>query len=519
MKCPNCGQETNDVVCSCGYRFPTIPAGTSPQKRFCSNCGAEVTGKFCAACGKPVEQPSPYSAPQNSAQYAPRSSPSKSSHGDPSKNGVAVAGFVLSLISFLFCVLIVPVITAIIGLVLSIIGHKSEKKKLATAGIVFGVFAIVMVVGFSNVKNNLDALDGSTHSVSSSSSVASKTSSKSASKVSSSGSSSQPLEVKGPTTSLEVKEPTIFYEEISFYVPENWEYVELQGLPYYYYDGGHFLFIKTVALLKDKKLSPSQIKDLVVTSFETDGSSKKTRDLDTSKYNVEMSGFEGNTSVQDNKVLLTSTYILKTTDYVYLFNFAGSTEDDEFDSQKDLILNSIVVSNSDVQASKPVAASAETDSSYQSSSKSTVAPTGETTSQKNAIKTAKSYLRYTSFSHEGLVQQLEFEKFSRADAVYGADHCGADWDEQAIKKAKSYLEYTSFSYSGLIDQLEFEHFTSDQATYGADNCGADWNEQAVKKAKSYLQFSSFSKDALIDQLEFEGFTHEQAVHGAEGAGY
>ncbi len=96
---------------------------------------------------------------------------------------------------------------------------------------------------------------------------------------------------------------------------------------------------------------------------------------------------------------------------------------------------------------------------------------GVTTSQKNAVKKAKSYLRYLSFSRDGLVKQLEFEKFSHDDAVYGADHCGADWNEQAVKKAKSYLEFSSFSHDGLVEQLEYEGFTHEQAEYGATQAG------------------------------------------------
>ena len=97
-------------------------------------------------------------------------------------------------------------------------------------------------------------------------------------------------------------------------------------------------------------------------------------------------------------------------------------------------------------------------------------------------------------------------------------NCGADWMEQAVKSAKSYINYMAFSYKGLIKQLEYEKFTSAQAQYGADNCGADWMEQAVKSAKSYLTYMSFSRSGLIDQLEYEGFTHEQAVYGVEQNG-
>lgn len=205
-----------------------------------------------------------------------------------------------------------------------------------------------------------------------------------------------------------------------------------------------------------------------------------------------------------------------------------------------------------------------------------------TTEQKNALRSANNYLKFTAFSYSGLVKQLEFEKYSTETATYAADHCGADWNEQAVKaaqsylkyssfsrdsliqqlefegytneqavygtdtvysaetntnsndanssdvtteqtnalaSAKSYLEFSAFSYKGLIKQLEFEKYSTEAATYAADQCGADWNEQAVKAAKSYLEYSSFSRSSLIQQLEFEGFTSEQAEHGAKENGY
>ena len=90
--------------------------------------------------------------------------------------------------------------------------------------------------------------------------------------------------------------------------------------------------------------------------------------------------------------------------------------------------------------------------------------------------------------------------------------------KNALKSAKSYLSFSAFSYNGLIKQLEYEEYSHEDAVYAVDNCSADWNEQAVKSAKSYLSFSSFSKNGLIKQLEYEGFTHEQAVYGAEQNG-
>ena len=94
-----------------------------------------------------------------------------------------------------------------------------------------------------------------------------------------------------------------------------------------------------------------------------------------------------------------------------------------------------------------------------------------TVSQKNAVAKAKSYLGYSAFSYTGLIEQLEYEQFSHADAVYGADNSGADWNEQAVKKAKSYLDYSAFSHDGLVEQLKHDKFTQAQAEHGADSVG------------------------------------------------
>jgi len=90
--------------------------------------------------------------------------------------------------------------------------------------------------------------------------------------------------------------------------------------------------------------------------------------------------------------------------------------------------------------------------------------------------------------------------------------------ENAIRKAESYLDYTAFSRSGLIEQLEYEGFSTADATFAVDSLDVDWMEQAAKKAADYLDYSAFSRSGLISQLEYEGFTHEQAVYGADSVG-
>lgn len=92
-------------------------------------------------------------------------------------------------------------------------------------------------------------------------------------------------------------------------------------------------------------------------------------------------------------------------------------------------------------------------------------------------------------------------------------------ERNALKSAQNYLDFMAFSYSGLIDQLEFEGYTKQEAIYAADNCDADWFEQAYASAENYLRFMSFSRKGLIDQLCFDGYTREQAEYAVKKMGY
>ena len=91
----------------------------------------------------------------------------------------------------------------------------------------------------------------------------------------------------------------------------------------------------------------------------------------------------------------------------------------------------------------------------------------------------------------------------------------------ALRSAKTYLEISGFSRSGLINQLvQGDGYTKKEATYAADNCGADWNEQAARSAAVYLEISSFSRAGLIEQLvKGDGYTREQAKYGVKKNGY
>jgi len=94
----------------------------------------------------------------------------------------------------------------------------------------------------------------------------------------------------------------------------------------------------------------------------------------------------------------------------------------------------------------------------------------------------------------------------------------------AVRSANSYLKSSGFSRQGLIDQLSADggdKYLVRDATVAVDGLGIDWRAQAVRSAASYLKSSGFSCKGLIDQLSAEGgdkYTVEQAIHGATMAG-
>ncbi|MEO0023694.1 MAG: hypothetical protein RL196_135 [Actinomycetota bacterium] len=153
----------------------------------------------------------------------------------------------------------------------------------------------------------------------------------------------------------------------------------------------------------------------------------------------------------------------------------------------------------------------------------------ETSGQANAVQTAQDYLNSQAFSKSGLIKQLVFEQYSKADATYAANAVGADWNEQAALSAASYLESQAFSKSGLIDQLVFEGFSKSQAAYGAEQAlgagGSGGSEtsngeslaqsNARQAAESYLNSQAFSRQGLIDQLVYEKYSKSDAAYGVD----
>jgi hypothetical protein len=102
-----------------------------------------------------------------------------------------------------------------------------------------------------------------------------------------------------------------------------------------------------------------------------------------------------------------------------------------------------------------------------------------TTSELQALAAAQDYLSDgQGFSREGLIDQLDSssgDSFSVADATWGVDHSGANWDDQAVDCAKGYMsDGQGFSRQGLIQQMtsaDGDQFTETQAEYAANAVG------------------------------------------------
>lgn len=144
---------------------------------------------------------------------------------------------------------------------------------------------------------------------------------------------------------------------------------------------------------------------------------------------------------------------------------------------------------------------------------------GLTMEERNALKSAQSYLKHSSFSEPGLIHQLVYEGFTEEAAAAAVAKLSPDWNAQAEKSARSYLKHSSFSEAGLLHQLDYEGFTPEQARFGVDHSGADWFAEAAEAAASYLKHSSFSRDGLYHQLEYEGFTPDQIEFALADVGY
>ena len=154
----------------------------------------------------------------------------------------------------------------------------------------------------------------------------------------------------------------------------------------------------------------------------------------------------------------------------------------------------------------------------------------------SAIEEAKQYLKYMTFSRQGLIDQLASSHgsgFSEDEAISAVEQLEADglvdWNAEALEAASSFIEQKAFSRQGLLNQLTSSYgsqFTLKEATAAVDyleeNELVDWNAEAVEAAKSFSDITNLTKQDLYNQLTSKqgaGFTKAQAEYALKELGY
>jgi hypothetical protein len=80
---------------------------------------------------------------------------------------------------------------------------------------------------------------------------------------------------------------------------------------------------------------------------------------------------------------------------------------------------------------------------------------------------------------------------------------------EAVKAAEYYADCINTSYADTIYHLRSMGFEEDEAIYGADNCNVNWNEEAYDFWQMFEQYYSNDQLAeLIDLMELAGYTEE-----------
>jgi hypothetical protein len=81
----------------------------------------------------------------------------------------------------------------------------------------------------------------------------------------------------------------------------------------------------------------------------------------------------------------------------------------------------------------------------------TSAEAGTTKGDKEALVAAKEYLSSQAFSLKGLIAQLDSPdggQFTVAQATYGVQHTGANWDKEALADGQGVFELSTLFAEG-----------------------------------------------------------------------
>lgn len=137
----------------------------SESKKRCPYCGEEISinAKKCIHCKEWLEEPETKGNQVQPKHYTQRLQPAANyspriivNQGGNSSNGVGTAGFIISLISVIFCWLPgVSWFVWLIGLVLSFAGLFKSPRGLAIAGMIISLIDIIILMAILNAVGSL----------------------------------------------------------------------------------------------------------------------------------------------------------------------------------------------------------------------------------------------------------------------------------------------------------------------------------------------------------------------------
>ncbi|MBQ8995491.1 MAG: hypothetical protein IJ091_06715 [Oscillospiraceae bacterium] len=119
---------------------------------YCTRCGtkAKEGDYYCRKCGAVVD----YDGLEAVTSFPPiprternLSSSSSVLEGDEDLNWTSILGFILGLVSVFLCwTVAISFFSGVLGLIFSMIGRKSQKKKMAKAGVILNIIGSLVSI-------------------------------------------------------------------------------------------------------------------------------------------------------------------------------------------------------------------------------------------------------------------------------------------------------------------------------------------------------------------------------------
>ena len=151
--CPKCGHVVSDLAPKCPECGVNLSFNLTEKKKFCKYCGTEMSfyASECPSCGKTVLDTSLRSFEDTkgtaSIMYPMPAQNIYIQQTEHKSNGMAIAGFVLSIIGLLVCwIPALNIITWVLGLLFSFIGVFKAPRGFAVAGLIISSIWVVIVI-------------------------------------------------------------------------------------------------------------------------------------------------------------------------------------------------------------------------------------------------------------------------------------------------------------------------------------------------------------------------------------